>query len=155
MNPQKLLKKASGKYRLLWTACCITFAFRGECGNPVSRWNSQGYLKRIVTLVNSPKKSSRCRDSSGLERFNHAPTMDYLDSIIPMLDNVPWFQVLIVIVSSTAIYGFFYFASLEDETPVSFRIPVPEQCSSGWKGELLDEPSIKVDTIGAWFSIAH
>jgi len=76
--------------------------------------------------------------------------MDYLDSIISLLDDVPWFQVLIVVASSTVILGFFYAATREDETPVSFRIPVPEQCSPGWEGEMLDEPSIKVDIIEAW-----
>jgi len=70
--------------------------------------------------------------------------MDFLDSIISLLDDVPWVQVFIAAVSSAVIFGFFYVASLEDEAPVAFRIPVPEQCTPGWEGEVLDEPSIKV-----------
>ncbi|MCJ1249613.1 Meiotic Sister-Chromatid recombination aldehyde dehydrogenase [Trapelia coarctata] len=70
--------------------------------------------------------------------------MDAFDSIVSRLDDVPWFQVLIVFASSAVIFAFFYIASLEDEAPVNFRIPVPEQCSPDWEGELLDEPSIKV-----------
>lgn len=71
--------------------------------------------------------------------------MDSLNSIVSLLDDVPWFQVLIAVASSAAIFGFLYAASLEDEAPVDFRIPVPEQCAPGWEGELLDKPSVKVD----------
>ena len=34
--------------------------------------------------------------------------------------------------------------SNDAEAPVTFRIPVPEQCQQGWEGEVLDEPAIKV-----------
>lgn len=32
----------------------------------------------------------------------------------------------------------------DDERPVSFCIPLPEQCKPGWKGEVLEDPKIKV-----------
>lgn len=70
--------------------------------------------------------------------------MASFDSIISLFDDVPWFQVLIAITSSAVIFVFFYVASRADEAPVAFRIPVPEQCTPGWEGELLDKPSIKV-----------
>lgn len=31
----------------------------------------------------------------------------------------------------------------DEERPVSFTIPLPEQCKPGWKGEVLDGPKIK------------
>ena len=30
------------------------------------------------------------------------------------------------------------------ENPVDFVVPFPEQCKAGWKGRVLDNPSIKV-----------
>lgn len=34
-----------------------------------------------------------------------------------------------------------------DESPVAFDLPVPEEVKPGWKGEVLDKPSIKVCTV--------
>lgn len=30
------------------------------------------------------------------------------------------------------------------ESPVLFQVSVPEQCAPGWKGEVLEDPTIKV-----------
>ncbi len=38
---------------------------------------------------------------------------------------------------------YFTFFSNDEERPVSFSMPMPEQCSPGWEGEVLDSPSIK------------
>ncbi|MCJ1295105.1 Meiotic Sister-Chromatid recombination aldehyde dehydrogenase [Xylographa carneopallida] len=32
----------------------------------------------------------------------------------------------------------------EDELPVNFTVPIPEQCSPTWEGEILDNPNMKV-----------
>ena len=52
--------------------------------------------------------------------------------------------VAIAIVALTA----FYRAVLvsDDEAPVTFAVPVPEQCKPKWKGRILDELSTKVKT---------
>lgn len=38
---------------------------------------------------------------------------------------------------------YFTFLTNDDERPVRFTIPLPEQCKPGWKGEVLDDPKIK------------
>ena len=45
----------------------------------------------------------------------------------------------------------FYRAVLvsDDEAPITFAVPAPEQCKPEWKGRILDERSIKVMT-DAW-----
>jgi len=37
-----------------------------------------------------------------------------------------------------------YLLISDPERAVDYEIPIPEQCKPGWKGEELDEPSIKV-----------
>ena len=71
--------------------------------------------------------------------------MDSLNSSISVLHSVPWLQVLITVISSVAILGFLYIASLENEVPVRFTIPIPDQCDAEWRGEVLEKPDIKVD----------
>lgn len=38
---------------------------------------------------------------------------------------------------------YFTFLNNDDERPISFTIPLPEQCKPGWKGEVLEDPEIK------------
>ena len=40
------------------------------------------------------------------------------------------------------------YISTENERPIKYDVSIPEQCKSGWKGRILDDPSIKV-----WFSL--
>ena len=70
--------------------------------------------------------------------------MDSLYSSVSGLRNLPWLEVFITVFSSAAILGFFYIASLENEVPIRFTIPVPDQCDAEWKGEILENPDIKV-----------
>lgn len=62
------------------------------------------------------------------------------------LTQVPWLEISIFLVSTSLVLIVFRYTVLnnEDERPVTFKVPVPEQCSPGWTGEILDEPSIKV-----------
>ena len=48
----------------------------------------------------------------------------------------------IVIIITTTIL--FYVLKPDPEAPVEFTVPVPEQCKPGWKGKVLDQPSLKV-----------
>lgn len=43
-----------------------------------------------------------------------------------------------------AIAIFAYCLAPDFEKPALYRVPVPEQCAPGWKGEVLENPSIKV-----------
>ena len=60
--------------------------------------------------------------------------------------RLPLFDVLIVVLSIVFVFATFKYIVLDDdeETPVKFKVPVPEQCSPEWKGELLKEPAVKV-----------
>ena len=55
-------------------------------------------------------------------------------------------EISLFVLSVIFIFTVFNYIVLEDdgERPVDFKVPVPEQCSSEWKGELLEKPTIKV-----------
>ena len=55
--------------------------------------------------------------------------------------------VAIAILISTVLYRAILVT--DDEAPITFAVPVPEQCKPEWKGRILDEPSVKVMT-DAW-----
>ena len=61
-------------------------------------------------------------------------------------EDVPWLEIWIFIISIGLVLTVFNYTVLNDsnEQPVSFDVPIPEQCSAEWKGEVLDRPSIKV-----------
>jgi len=60
--------------------------------------------------------------------------------------EVPLFGLLIFIVSIGFVFTIFNYTVLNDsaEQPITFNIPIPEQCKPDWKGEVLEEPSIRV-----------
>lgn len=77
--------------------------------------------------------------------------MDFSELRIPFSQSIHGesskTEVLILIFSAILILLItIYFALLnnDDERPVSFSIPLPEQCKPGWKGEVLDDPKVKV-----------
>ena len=69
-----------------------------------------------------------------------------MDIFNQLPEDVPWLEILIFIISITLVWTVFYYVVLNDsnEQPVSFDVPIPEQCAAQWKGEVLDQPSIKV-----------
>lgn len=54
--------------------------------------------------------------------------------------------VLVALVATVATIFWIYRAvcASDDEGPIAFSIPRPEQCKPGWEGCTLDEPQIKV-----------
>lgn len=69
-----------------------------------------------------------------MEHLNHYPA------------EVPWLEILIFTFSIGLVLIAFNYTVLNDsaEQPVNFIVPLPEQCKPGWKGEVLEDPSIKV-----------
>lgn len=61
-------------------------------------------------------------------------------------EDVPWLEILIFIASIGLVLTVFNYIVLIDsnEQPVSFDVPIPEQCGAQWEGDILDRPSIKV-----------
>ena len=61
-------------------------------------------------------------------------------------EDVPWLEISIFILSIGLVLIVFNYIILNDsnEQPVTFDVPIPEQCAPQWKGEVLDRPSIKV-----------
>ena len=52
-----------------------------------------------------------------------------------------------IICASTLLTLVWFYGSLSashHEAPVAYSVPVPEQCKPGWKGDILEEPRIKV-----------
>ena len=62
--------------------------------------------------------------------------------------QLPWLEISIFVLSVLFVFAVFKVIVLDDdESVVNYRVPVPEQCSPGWKGEILKEPSIKVSSM--------
>ena len=61
-------------------------------------------------------------------------------------DQLPWLEISIFLLSIVVIFATLKITVLDDdeERSVHFQVPVPEQCSPDWKGEILDEPTVKV-----------
>ncbi len=61
-------------------------------------------------------------------------------------EETPWLEILIFVVSIGLVLIIFNYTVLNDSNgqPVTFDVPIPEQCVPQWKGEVLDRPSIKV-----------
>ena len=60
--------------------------------------------------------------------------------------QLPWLEIAIFVSSVVFVLAVFKHVVLDDdeEGPINFKVPVPEQCSPEWKGEVLQEPTIKV-----------
>ena len=65
--------------------------------------------------------------------------------------DLPWLEICIFFGSIVLVISVFNHVVLspDEERPIPFRVPIPKQCSPEWKGELLEEPSIKV---GRWLT---
>ena len=69
-----------------------------------------------------------------------------MDTLNDLPDQVIWLEISIFVISIVLIFTVFNYTVLNDsdEQPVNFEIPVPKQCDPEWKGELLEQPGIKV-----------
>lgn len=47
------------------------------------------------------------------------------------------------------------FLTTSRETPIPYTIPIPEQIKEGWKGEVLENPSIKVRPLRPRFDLSQ
>ncbi|KAL2055014.1 hypothetical protein ABVK25_004836 [Lepraria finkii] len=69
-----------------------------------------------------------------------------MDTLNDLPIQVTWLEISIFVISIVLIFTVFNYTVLNDsdEQPVNFEIPVPKQCDPEWKGELLEQPGIKV-----------
>ncbi|KAL6721856.1 Meiotic Sister-Chromatid recombination aldehyde dehydrogenase [Lecanora helva] len=69
-----------------------------------------------------------------------------MESHVIPFDQLPWVEVVIFVLSIALVFVVFDFAVLNDrnEQPPIFHVPTPEQCRSDWKGEVLEDPNIKI-----------
>lgn len=69
-----------------------------------------------------------------------------MDTLNDPSAQLPWLEISVFVLSVVVIFTVFNYTVLNDdgERPVAFKVPVPEQCSSEWKGELLEKPTVKV-----------
>ena len=72
--------------------------------------------------------------------------MDYLPTRLPTQ-----IESLVLLLATGSLYFIltYFIWNSEDESPVHFTVQTPEQCNRGWKGQVIDEPSIKVWTFYA------
>ena len=63
---------------------------------------------------------------------------------------LPWLEISIILLPIFFLFAVFkvtVFHHDDEEKVVHFRVPIPEQCSSDWKGELLERPTVKVASL--------
>jgi len=65
--------------------------------------------------------------------------MDVLDWCV---QNVAITLATCIVIAATGIIV--YVARPDQEAAVEYHVPLPPQCEPGWKGEVLENPSIKV-----------
>lgn len=64
--------------------------------------------------------------------------------------QLPWLELSVILLPIVFLFAVFKVAVLHhhhEEDPVHFKVPIPEQCSSDWKGELLERPTVKVASL--------
>lgn len=82
--------------------------------------------------------------------MNPGVTLTSQSLSIPAMDNppvqLPWLEISIFLLSIVIIFAALKIIVLNDdeERLVHFQVPVPEQCSPDWKGEILEDPTVKV-----------
>jgi len=69
-----------------------------------------------------------------------------MDTLNNLSAEVSWLEISVFVFSVALVFVVFNYTVLDngDERPFTFKVPIPEQCSPEWKGEVLEEPSIKV-----------
>lgn len=69
-----------------------------------------------------------------------------MDTLDDPLAQLPLLEISIFVLSVVFVFVIFKYIVLNDdeEEPVKYQVPVPEQCSPEWMGEVLKEPTIKV-----------
>ena len=72
--------------------------------------------------------------------------MDHVHHLSTFLANLPLPVIFTFLLSIASVLLAFKLIVLNDDgdKAVRFSIPIPDQCKSGWEGELLEEPSIRV-----------
>ncbi len=59
---------------------------------------------------------------------------------------LPWLEISLTILCLyvSSILVRFAFFNQDDEAPVDYKVPLPEQAKAGWTGHVLEDPTIKV-----------
>ena len=60
--------------------------------------------------------------------------------------RLPWLEISILLLPIVFLLAAFKTIVLDEDEErfVHLKVPIPEQCSPDWKGEVLDEPTVKV-----------
>ena len=84
--------------------------------------------------------------NNSIRDLSPTPAMDTLSHSLITLAQLPCPEISIFVLSVVFVCGVFKIIVLKDdeERPVNFRTTVPEQCLPEWKGEVLEDPAIKV-----------
>ena len=81
--------------------------------------------------------------------FNRLQVEDFLSfrKLFPS-DYIPWTEFLLLAATLSVIYFILSQTLLldENELPVPFTGPIPEQAKEGWKGKELEQTGIKVSS---------
>lgn len=62
------------------------------------------------------------------------------------MENINWIvhHVVTIAFTSVAVAVAVYLLKPDPEAAIDYEVPLPEQCEPEWKGEVLENPSIKV-----------
>ncbi|KAL8855831.1 MAG: hypothetical protein Q9178_007546 [Gyalolechia marmorata] len=70
-----------------------------------------------------------------------------MKSLSPLLpENLPWLEISIAVLGVLFAYLVARSTILrrDDEAPIDYAVPLPEQCKPGWSSRILEHPSIKI-----------
>ena len=61
-------------------------------------------------------------------------------------EQIPWLGLLVSFAITGVVYLIFHHTVFREdhESPVHFTVPIPDHCKSGVKGEILENPNIRV-----------
>jgi hypothetical protein len=76
---------------------------------------------------------------------NISSNLKPMDGSFGLLDlTYEWRLLTVVVLGVLSLLALRWVLISDPEAPVSYSLTVPEQCRDDWKGEILEEPSIRV-----------
>lgn len=110
---------------------------------------------KIVNQVNDPVEMSAIviDQDTAITPHNLFTRVTLALSILAMDDHpaqVAWLEIFVLLLPIVFLFAAFKIIVLNDDDEqkiVHFKVPLPEQCSPDWKGEVLEEPTVKVPFI--------
>lgn len=114
---------------------------------------NHSYSVSLYSTIRKSRQTNDCRSRIPLvlavTRPNSGATLRLQSLSIPDMEaQLPWLEISVFLLSSVFLFAVKVILLDDDEEKIHhFRVPVPEQCSPEWKGEVLEKPTVKVPSL--------